>query len=70
VPRAQVAHLKRQGPRLVDVTRRLSGLDIEVVHRVGVERLGALAGQDVRQTRWVGEAEDAPSEAVSAITVW
>jgi hypothetical protein len=61
VPRAQVVHLELEGLRLVNVTLRVSGLDIKVVDRMGVKGFGPLAGEDVRETGRVGEAEDAPS---------
>ena len=47
------------------MTRWMPSLDIQVVDRVLVERLGALAGQDVRQAWRVGQAEDAPSSRVA-----
>lgn len=61
VPRAQVADLELEGLRLVDVTLRASGLDIQVVHRVLVKGLGPLAGKNVRKAGRVSEAEYAPS---------
>jgi hypothetical protein len=61
VPRTQVVHLKLEGLRLVNVTLWVPGLDIEVVDRVGMESFRSLAGEDVRETGRVGEAEDAPS---------
>ena len=57
----QITHVKLEGLRLIDVTRRLPGLDIQVVDGVLVEGLGALARQEVRQPRGVGQPEDAPS---------
>jgi hypothetical protein len=65
VPRAQVAHLELEGLRLIDVARRGLGVDVQVVDGVRVEGLGALAGEDVRQARGVGQAEDAISGLLS-----
>jgi hypothetical protein len=59
--RPEVAHLELEGLRLVDVTPRVLGLDVQVVDGVLVERLGALAREDVREPRRVRQAEDAPS---------
>lgn len=58
VLRPQVAHLKLEGPRLINVARRLFRLRIQVVDRVLVEGLAPLAAQDVVETRRVGQAED------------
>jgi hypothetical protein len=65
MPGTQVAHLELQGPRLVNVALRVSGLDIQVVDSVMMKRLRPLTGQNVREPRRVGEPEDAPSGLMS-----
>ena len=63
--RSQIMHKKRHLVALVNVTRRLFGLTIQIANRMLVECVGVVAMQDVLEARRIGEAEYAISNETS-----
>jgi hypothetical protein len=59
MPLAQIFHPKAKPGRLNNMARRAKGIGVDVVYRVLMKGRAKLALHDVRQARWLSQAEDA-----------